>query len=249
MARKRRTRYDWLQVVGSSGPAAEVNDTPYYRDFGNVVLAADGTSRIAIVDLLEDTSPDDLANVGAFPIGVSTLTDYLIKRIVGKVFVHRNISDSGSSAKAALVSVGLFIARSDDSNVAAGAENFPVGVSSAGINALFSRTNYGPLAQENARQPWIWRREWILGCTATQGQTAIAAFCPVDNTGYGSVADGPHIDAKTARRVGHDERLFAVMETRNYPLSSTASEPGIIRGTIGVRVLGKMLKSHNRSAF
>jgi len=39
---------------------------------------------------------------------------------------------------------------------------------------------------------------------------------PKSNVLYGSVADGPHIDAKTARVIHRSERLFGVLAARRY---------------------------------
>ena len=82
-----------------------------------------------------------------------------------------------------------------------------------------------PLSQDSMEDPWIWRRRWLLnpqqgllpGVTNIAGTNAPYTWqAPASTMGYGSVLDGPHIDAKTARVIHRQERLFGVLAARRY---------------------------------
>lgn len=79
---------------------------------------------------------------------------------------------------------------------------------------------------ENNPDPWIWRRDWILGhgpSEANFGQTnqnvAGRRNFPPTNTHYGSVRDGAHVDQKTNRVIGQEERLFLNLTAYVLPLN------------------------------
>jgi len=118
----------------------------------------------------------------------------------------------------------------------------------------------GPLAQDGAENPWIWRRRWILtpwnesvtyDASNTSGNilSALAAInatlrgngrWPSTTAGYHSVADGPHIDQKTARRIGRQERLYFWLRqsarqlrrrSGDHKLSARLSSPRLPKGS------------------
>ena len=68
--------------------------------------------------------------------------------------------------------------------------------------------------------------------------------------GHGSVADGPHVDAKTARRVTQDERLWLAVSTVMYPLQyNQATQDGFVRFFFDYRILAGVRRAHNRGVF
>jgi len=85
--------------------------------------------------------------------------------------------------------------------------------------------SYSPLDNNNLRDPWIWRRTWMLTNDFSNNLTEDYEF-PRSTTDYGSVLDGSHIDQKTARRVSDEERLFFVISTVNPGLSTTLAGGG-----------------------
>lgn len=88
----------------------------------------------------------------------------------------------------------------------------------------------GPNLNDNQDSPWIWRRSWILGQGFGGGVPSTGFNIVQSNNGFnaGSAVDGPHVDARTARIVGKDLRLFLV-------LSTTALSAGVDQSPIGVR--------------
>lgn len=238
--RKRRTRYQWLFNTGSTGPAAGISDTSSGREF-SLAVNTNGTSVMQVTDLLNDTPGDDEPTRG-LPMGVYQNNEYVIKRIVGKFFLEAQ-QTAASTGSAFLVGAGIFVARADDADRPGGNANQPVGFG-AGTDTL-----YGPLNTDVIREPWIWRRTWVLtNQLATGGNPSMGSF-PRNTAEYGSIQDGSHIDAKTARRVKEDERLFAIIQARAIPLNGNAVASLAIRGYIDYRVLGAMRKGHNRGAF
>jgi len=244
--RKRRTRYQWLLNTGTIGPSADIDDTTQGRELA-LNIPTNGTTDIAIVDLLNDTPSEDVIFGGnVLPTMAQTIgNEYAIRRIVGKCHVSRNTL--GTTSPGVLIAAGIFVARAGDFGDFAGAENLPInsGTAAAQID------NYSPLRLENVREPWIWRRTWILGTsTITDAGLEGAQSYPINNAAYGSIQDGAHIDAKTGRRIRDGERLWAVLAGRNFPLNSTsATTATLVRAYMDYRVLGAMRRAHNRSAF
>lgn len=181
--------------------------------------------------------------------------EYSLKRIVGKAFFHWDIAnamDQGSGPEAAQVTLGFFVARADDQGASQG-EDLPVG-GSTGANQLL----YDPDDRTTIREPWIWRRKWIIGnpsgALPTNQVTGAFQFPPTNATGYGGgVADGPTIDTKIGRRIVNDDRLFYAISVKPYPLDKDYTvipdSTTAIRYALDLRVLGVLRKAHNRSAF
>lgn len=228
--RKRRTRYTWFPNIGFQG-ADEENDSAGFP-FSHTVSSAAGAIVTNIFELIPDFSPSEPTattdNLSDF-IG----NEYLLKRVVGKLFVGANASVPTGPVNF-IFGAGLFVARADEA-----APQLPVG---AGTPAE-ANLNYGVLNNQNIREPWLWRRVWKLqnpGIPVPNGLLGTWAG--------GSLQDGPHIDAKSARRVRQDERLFMSVSSINFDgLSASASIT--LDGWCDYRVLGQLRKAKNRSTF
>lgn len=166
---------------------------------------------------------------------------YRLRRIVGKIFLQpQQIVTNVSTAESLsfLVTAGIIVLRVD----------------SAG--AILSGTNntYDPGSLDSTRDPWVWRRSWMLSNQAailalnTAAADSVDTIFPSSNiNGYGGgVADGPHIDAKTARVISDEERLFLCVSAVGVN-GTLQGQAAIIVGFGEVRVLGSMRKeSGNR---
>jgi len=130
-------------------------------------------------------------------------TEYRLRRIVGKVHVGCTTSVT-TNITAVEVAFGFIVGRCD---------------SNGALNTDFNETN--PLYQDSATDPWIWRRTWILSPGYFPG--LIGGAYPQTNAEYGSVADGPHIDQKTARVISRDERLLGILAAR--PIYTVGGDP------------------------
>lgn len=259
---RRRTRYTWLPTLGTA--FGEDGDNSSGRSF-NLNVPADGTSAVLISALTfdEPLEGDDLA-LGT-PLGTVLGNEYFLKRIVGKLHAEllqvNTLGNDPSRPTACLFGAGFFVARANDTSQGAGS---PIG--SASLSER--QENYSPLAEDTIRKPWIWRRVWTLGnqarwlkpvvITGGQAQATLPAIAiaagatfPPNTAAYGSVADGPHIDAKTARRIKQDERLWFVVAGRNWPAGDgVVANGGLnVNGYLDFRLLGALRKARQGSAF
>jgi len=228
--RKRRTRYTWFPNIGFQGDD-EDNDFAGFPFTVQVPNQANTLGVPVITDLIPDfaaeqpTSTDN--NLSDF-IG----NEYILKRIVGKCFIAPAESDS-TAATDIIVAAGFFIARADEA-----APQVPIG-STGGLDI---KLNYGPLNNQTTRHPWIWRRAWRLQNPASPIQVGY-----ITTGSGGSLQDGPHIDAKSVRRVRLDERLFFAVQAGNF--GAAVSNTLDLSGYLDYRCLGALRKAKNRSAF
>jgi len=146
---------------------------------------------------------------------------YRLRRLVGKIYAHWLRADTDDQVETAPIvdfASGFMVCRTNDLGTP---------------TTDFSTVN--PLHQDSANDPWIWRRRWLLGGSPASaginyaGAVGLAHQAaqkwPQTTAGYGSVADGPHFDAKTARVIGGEQRLFWVNAART--LGATLASPGI----------------------
>jgi len=237
--RRRRTKYQWFGPLGLVGPAADDTDSTNGRA-GSLQVPNNGTTNSTVVPVLPDFQAEDVGVSG--PMGYLQNNDYVIKRIVGKLFLSLSQLSASDTIPAALVGAGLFVARAAESDVA---PDIPIGATSAGLVTA----EYGPLRDENAAQPWIWRRVWVLGQQGYTGSANVNTF-PQNNANYGSIQDGPHIDAKTARHVNKEERLWFVISARSYPVTTAVvGNVQTVQWHFDGRFLGRMAKARNRGVF
>ena len=163
----------------------------------------------------------------------------------------RNAANLG---RAILVTSGVFVARADDLT-----PNEPVGAS---VLADELR-NYSPASNDNIREPWMFRRVWLLGAGPTPSEPALAIptsavatpeirtinAYPPSNVWYGTAAGGPFVDIKAARRVRQDERLFWVTSAQNFPTGTATSGTFTVVGMFDYRILGQLVRAQNTSSF
>jgi len=154
---------------------------------------------------------------------------YRLRRIVGKIWCASRQNPVDGPA-ASICTAGFIVLRVDP-------------ISGA---PLAIPDNYYAGSIRQSGDPWIWRRSWIitnsLATFANTGFFASQRIGGASNAGFGGGnLDGPHVDQKTARVVGPEERLFLV-------LNSTVLEQGEIQEGIlqtikwvwDLRVLGSM---------
>lgn len=162
--------------------------------------------------------------------GTTSLADiessgYRLRRIVGKVYcaLTQVVQDD---AGAVLVAVGFIVRRVNPDGTPA-----------------FAAARRQPTFQENIPDPWIWRRTWILANgSSSQVETSFVDSANFSNMEGGpSAVDGPHVDAKTARIIGPEERLF--MSASVTLLNSSDAAVMSTRFAYDFRVLASMRTS------
>jgi len=262
--RRIKRKFTWFPTIGTAvGP--QDSDNLNGRTF-SLAVNADGSTNVLISQLVPDVpvegdelNPDDPGQLVQH-IG----QEYILERLVGKIFIdmqaRRNAANDPSNWDSAIVGVGFFVARANDADVGGGV-NTPIGSATPAER----QENYSPLAEDTIREPWIWRRVWALGNQAfvqigaasqivsfnTANVTAGGAFYPPTTAGYGSMSDGPHIDAKSVRRVGNDERLWMAVASAGFPRVGLeqVNQAGVLGGYLDLRVLGRLTRARGKSAF
>lgn len=233
--RRRRRKYTWFPILGTS----QGTDVPARTTIESLAVDIDptGLSLVGVKPVTYDVPQDNNLNFATqtTPLNDFIGDEYFIKRIVGKLFLQY-LTTGTLPPNPVCVTAGLFIARCDDSNL-----NAPV--------AFATESDlYNPALTDTIREPWIWRRTWILG---TQNNVGTAGAWPQSNAVEPSGLDGPHIDAKTARRVRQQERLFIAVAAQNYPVL-TPTPVGVTEEVLAgfdLRILGSLRKSRNRDSF
>lgn len=267
MRRRRRTsRGTWLPTLGTG---VDVDGFDYSGRGFFLTVPENGGCTVLITPLtfdhpIEGETVDDTKTALGSIIG----NEYVLNRIVGKFICYRNpettIFGTGPTRtdaySATQVGAGFFVARAQDDDT--GDADQPIGSNTAAER----NDNYNPLDVDCIREPWIWRRTWMLGSqnypliqTGTINHNLFRSannLFPVSNVNYGSVLDGPHIDSKVKRRVRLDERLFFVIAVRNAFGISDVGAPGVvdvqpvvIGADLDYRIFGSLRKAHNKSSF
>jgi len=266
--RKRRFRGTWLPNLGTQSDTSGA-----WQSLGRTftVAAWNGTDHQgvgAILPLVYDTPQEAFDYTEDASLNTFVANEYALRRVVGKMFIsyysgwNRDSAGSiGNFLPAVVVTAGLFVARAGDDQDSEG-NALPIGASTQGA----IRRDYGVDAVNCGREPWIWRRKWILACAALKNFQVIqagtggsvnndilrmAGAYPTSTANYGSVADGPHVDAKTRRRVGNDDRLWLAVWAAGWPPGepTTPSVEGQVYLHFDYRAFGAIRRARNRGAF
>lgn len=208
MARKRRSpRVVWLpQDPFHSVNAATLGDATVMRLSVGHASAAAGDSTTVTSPVVRDTSPNPLgANNSLADIEQS---GYRLRRIVGKYWATCDQLSDPNGPSAFVVTLGFIILRTDNQ---------------AGVPLSAIASDYSTNTILNTQDPWIFRRSWFLRnnlaaplANFSSPTIGSAVFPPLaSNVSVGGNLDGPHIDQKTARVIGPEERLFMVHTVTN----------------------------------
>jgi len=158
---------------------------------------------------------------------------YRLRRIVGKLFFGMAQDDQAdpTDVAAGVVTAGFIVRRVG-----------PAGTSLAQQSSGATGELISTATLNNISDPWIWRRSWLLANTKAPGLSDGTTFPITTNIQYGSALDGPHVDQKTARIVGPEERLFLSVTCQGIDGNSQSNPAAII--LVGdLRVLASMRSS------
>jgi len=250
MRRKRRARGTWFPNVGSltGDPDAVVSGL-----IGSVTVAANTSGTTGgpvlnqIFQVVQDAPLDpEEANNQSGQLSRIIGQEYILQRIVGSIFVSLQdfSSTEQDSPRNALVTAGFFVARAQDPEQVGG-QDLPIGA-----QPLSSDDNYSPQLVDTVREPWIWRRSWMLGKLVEPADISLQQLFPgfpPSNYGAGSMREGTHIDAKSKRRVGNDDRLWLAISTMSMSVNDDVD--GLVNFYVDHRVYGTIVRAHNKSTF
>lgn len=270
---KKRRKFTWFPLLGTASVLPGVPGWPLS------IIPADvrpsGLTFTRIVPIVPDT-PLEPAEVAAEDRLVAILGDeYILERIVGHIWVayapDADTADPEITVYPKLVHAvaGIFVARAGDTSTQLGQQ--PIGASTAA--ELFN--SYSPQAINTVREPWLWRRSWLLNSGQqsleagfqtvadvpfNQGSVTASNLNVSDNRLIPGMDQGTKIDTKSVRRIRQDDRLWFVFGTRalDPEITSVATpsfqEPNTVAENkawciLDVRVLGALRKAKNTGVF
>lgn len=234
--RRRRKPVVWLpqDINNRIGIAPAIaTDVRQSADF---ILAVTGNALgvlpdVGVIPLVKDGTP-----VGGLAVNTdASLSDienssYRLRRVVGKIVVAvgQGIATDDTDPTQFKITVGLIVLR--------------VAQNDAPLQAAVT---YDVTSLANTMDPWMWRRSWCLSDRSPgQALTPNIRF-PISNVeNYsGGNNDASHVDAKVARIIGPEERLFLVATVQGLDGQSAAPNPGLVLFIGDLRCLGTMRSS------
>lgn len=249
MRRRRKPRVVWLPLDLNNRLGQAPSSATLGSQSGTLIAVLTANPLGAISTTQEFPIVKDFSgptNVPGVADPEATLSDiensgYRLRRIVGKIglSVLQGAALVAGDASIFHVSAGFIIRRL--------AENFSPGGQSTALIASTPGTqdNIDVANLNNTMDPWIWRRSWDLAdvsASAIALDPNVVAFSP-SNYNYGAgIFDGPHVDAKTARIVGPEERLYLDITVEGIN-GSAQGAPGAILVLADLRVLGSVRTS------
>jgi len=187
--------------------------------------------------------PKGIANTLNTESSLSDITGsaYRLRRIVGKIYVETfQVDPATDEPTAFIITAGFIILRVDENGV-------PTQDAGGG-----NSDSYNPVSLSSTADPWIWRRSWRVSNNFVNlsGNPPLVTTAPSNTFQYsGGNLDGPHVDAKTARVVSDEERLFLVVNGFALDGDGAQSPTAVARVVIitDLRVLASMRRmSGNR---
>jgi len=190
MRRRTKPRVVWLPPTNANSISAD--NLSGFQAF-RVDISPDAPMAVGEIPLVIDSQDDPLDPTTSLADVESS--GYRLRRIVGKIWISID-QDAGTPTSKVFCTAGLIIRRSKPED----GQSYARATLDASLISPEQIKNYG--------DPWIWRRSWLLGNNlggAGGGTDPILEETNFQNT---SALDGPHVDQKTARIVGPEERLF-----------------------------------------
>lgn len=244
--RRRKQRVQWMPPIGTELNATTSFDrSPSGRAFTFTGIGPGNPSATIETALTFDQPTilglEQLGSINPGLIDAVTLSDWemqswRLRRIVGKMFIGASADDQQTTPPPALLlTAGIIVRTIDASN-----GNPVLSIGDQAVDTIDAN-----------QDPWVWRRQWILSTALPQGLSgdndAVGEF-PRTTAGYGSVQDGPHVDQKTNRVIGPQERLILNITCTMLPLPNPAgfTDTGHAFGYFDYRLLGGIMKASNR---
>lgn len=260
--RKRRSRGTWFPTLGANLSIGGLTFAPNGIRFAFGPGIAPGLN-LSISQLTFDQPVEPIGVAATNTIHLQDVigNEWFLKRIVGK-YTCWLVADPANDpallqAPPVGVALGFFVARADSNN-----ENEPNGFSALSADDAYAQ--YSPWSQQTMREPWIFRRTWLLGgnTNGTQYQnvggtnfvfpSTVNVGLPMANWMYGSTLDGPHLDIRTKRRISNDDRLWAAvgLETSLFGIPGGGADQAVIfESYLDYRIFGSPRKARQRGNF
>lgn len=195
--RRRKAGGVWLptspnNTFAQGGTISDPAQSAWHTNFLVANPAGAGGIGILEQELVGDFNEEEIAGVAGATLN-DVIQGYKLRRVVGNLFIGvAQIPDATpeTATYAWAVTAGIIVRRVDKNG-----------------NAV--NTDPDPQSYEAQRDPWIWRMSWILQNYRARGdQAVLTSVWPSNNVDYPSGLTGHHVDQKTFRTVGPEERLF-----------------------------------------
>lgn len=233
MRRRKSPRVVWLPQTNAN--SLGVAGTSAYQIFSVDVVGQQGDFAVGEIPLTIDAESDPLAPAAS--LSDVENAGYRLRRIVGKIWVRRQQEDDDADSPArCIVTAGIIVRRADETT----------GQSFAALTSQGELMSPGQIS--NAGDPWVWRRSWILDNTLGIDPASQAGQGITNNWTFigAGLADGAHVDQKTARVVSSEERLFLNVSA-TVLISGLGQNPAEHEVVTDLRVLASMrMSSGNR---
>lgn len=236
--KRRRPKVVWLPVdrlnrLGIAPAAISTSTQPGWGIAVTAVTGPLGNATTEVFPIVLDKTPELALTTGTQSLADVEQSSYRLRRIVGKIFasIRQDVNAVNPQPVHSLLTIGFIVLRINEED----------------SQPLQNAAQYDAQSYGNIADPWIWRRSWLLtnldGFNNQPAADASKNFfgVPSTNSGPGSQADGPHIDAKTARVIGPEERLFMVVT--NMAIDGVDQTSSIVTVLWDLRVLGSMRSS------
>lgn len=225
---RKRSKYAWLPVIPTAlGP--ELPGATWYNEEFNLIAPDYGQNWSTALNIVPDdtiTADEDTTE--------TTLRDlvegqeYVVERIVGRVWGGLEQQSATESWQAAMFGVGIAVMPYEDAGT--------IALNSASID---------PLGASNSDGSWLYRGIWpIFNNTIGSPSTAILGPTNIANCG----PDYGFIDTRSVRRVHKNERLTIVASLHIMDYVGGAGGVGGMWG-YDLRVLGQMRKARGQSTY
>lgn len=259
MRRKRRKRSGtWLPMLGTY-PESGDDEFASANTYIQLDVPTLGSPIIGVVPLTFDYPQEQpqLSN-SADTMAEIVGSEYILSRILGQCLACNradyNPVVNDPTPEALQLTCGFFVARAGSEETNPLGPNAPLGF---GLSGISSREEYDPEHPATVREPWMWKRTWILGnakrnfnFTENTGQAGPGwGVFPPSTAGYGDIRSGPQVDVKSRRRVGSDDRLWFAASARGLPFGQTFVTPQFIDIALCVRMYGTLVKARNKGSF
>lgn len=234
--RRRRRLSQWFPVLGTEThvPQGTVEDNVAYQDLDFDV--SNNVPNTLVVALTWDNKPEQQLGVAGnttFPsIADWEQSGWQLDSIVGCVPLLA--FKSGTQAAGTLFVTAAF-------------EVLRIDPGTGNPLSATPELDYDPQLANNIRDPWIWRRSWILDPGTDTGGTTNFSGWPRTNTLYTGSGANHVFQTKSRRRIGPEERLFFICTARHFPVTSdlTGRETHLT-GMLDYRIIGRAVKTTNR---
>lgn len=255
--RRRKSRGTWFPMLG--GTVQNGEGEPFYITSESMVLTLSETTLEPVAGVIPVTydEPQEPGEQSSDTHGIADFigNEYIVSRILGQCFIERTLNYQDNPVgqtdwPGIIVTAAFFVARAEDGQTEF-SDNVPVG-----WDAPDAWRNYSPQHAKNIRQPWMWRRSWILGSGSSSPLPEVAApfgpsnfsTFPVNNVMYGNMSDH-RVDIKSKRRIHQDERLWFIVGARTLATALIATVPTEVHVNLDIRAFGQLRKARNTGSF